>query len=199
VRPDDVFTRAAAGVLASAMRQQSTSGADAGLLPEHWDIREGRGTGEKLNPWPLLQVLYQLEGPEPGVSHVRTRAGADRMFVASGATIEDAYTTTMRLRLKLRGLRGQSTLVTVTGVTALPLRVEYNSDSLLPFGIVPQRRFLPESTGGTEPGWFYDLETGFLMIRLDPSGDDDHLEIRWPDPRERVRVNRVDRSVEPRR
>jgi hypothetical protein len=76
--------------------------------------------------------------------------------------------------------------------------VEYNSDSLIAFGIATQRRFLPESTGGPEPGWFYDLETGFLMIRLRHTGDDDHLEIRWPDPRERVPVQRVDRKVESR-
>jgi len=195
VRPDDLYDRVAEGILSSAMRQQYAAGEDAGLLPESWDVVENRAAGAKLNPWPLLKMMYLVDGLDPYVSQARVRVGADRMFVASGATIENADTTATRLRLKLKWLPGQDTFTTVTGVPELPLRLEYNSEALLSFGVVTRRNYLPESASEAAPGWFYDPDTGFLIVRLRHTGDDDHLEVRWPDPRERAPVNRADRGV----
>jgi len=199
IRTDDLYDRVAEGILASAMRQQYATGEDAGLLPESWDVVENRAGGAKLNPWPLLKVMYLVDGLDPYVSQARVRVGSDRMFVASGATIQNADSTATRLRLKLKWLPGQDSFTTVTGVPVLPLRLEYNSESLFSFGIVTRRNYLPESTSEVAPGWFYDPETGFLIVRLRHTGDDDHLEVRWPDPRERAPVNRADRAVRPHR
>jgi hypothetical protein len=199
IRTDELYDRVAEGILASAMRQQYATGEDAGLLPEHWDVAENRAGGAKVNPWPLLKVMYLVDGLDPYVSQARVRVGSDRLFVASGATIESADTTATRLRLKLKWLPGQDSFTTLTGVPALPLRLEYNSESLFSFGIITRRNLLPETTSETAPGWFYDPDTGFLIVRLRHTGDDDHLEVRWPDPRERAAVNRADRAVRPHR
>lgn len=199
IRTDELYDRVAEGILASAMRQQVTSGEDAGLLPESWDVRENRAAGARVNPWPLLKVMYLLDGLNPYVSQARVRVGSDRMFVASGATIESADTTATRLRLKLKWLPGQDTFTTITGVPELPLRLEYNSESLLSFGIVTHRNYLPETSSEAAPGWFYDPETGFMVVRLRHTGDDDHLEVRWSDPRGRAPINRTDRAIRPHR
>lgn len=199
IRPDDLYDRVSEGILANAMLQQSTTGEDAGLLPEHWNIRENRAEGAKLNPWPLLKVMYLVDGLDPYISQARVRVGSDRMFVASGATIENADTTATRLRLKLKWLPGQDTFTTITGVPELPLRLEYNSEQLFSFGIVTRRNYLPETTSEAAPGWFYDPDTGFMVVRLRHTGDDDHLEVRWPDPRTRAPVNRGDRAIRPHR
>jgi hypothetical protein len=199
IRTDELYDRVAEGILASAMRQQVASGEDAGLLPESWDVRENRAAGARVNPWPLLKVMYLLDGLNPYVSQARVRVGSDRMFVASGATIENADTTATRLRLKLKWLPGQDTFTTITGVPELPLRLEYNSESLLSFGIVTHRNYLPETSSEAAPGWFYDPETGFMVVRLRHTGDDDHLEVRWSDPRGRAPINRTDRAIRPHR
>lgn len=199
LRTDELYDRVAEGILSSAMRQQYATGEDAGLLPEHWDVLENRASGGKVNPWPLLKVMYLVDGLDPYVSQARVRVGSDRLFVASGATIEDADTTATRLRLKLKWLPGQDSFTTFTGVPGLPLRLEYNSESLLSFGVVTRRNYLPETTSETVPGWYYDPETGFMIVRLRHTGDDDHLEVRWPDPRERAPVKRTDRAVRPHR
>lgn len=199
VRRDDLYETIAEGILASAMRQQSASGDAAGLLPEFWNVKDGVPEGRQLNPWPLLEVMHRVAGHNPDASQARVRVGSDRMFVASGAAIPGATTTSMRLRLKLRGLPGSHATTTVAGVPALPLRVEYNSTSPLPFGIKTDHRLLPEGAPEADGSWTYDPDTGLLTVRVRHTGDDDHLEIRWPDPRERAPVKPADRAIRPRR
>jgi len=199
LRPDDLYKNVAEGILAGAMRQQAASGDAAGLLPEFWNVKDGTPEGRQLNPWPLLDVMYRLIGHDPDVSQARVRVGSDRLFVASGAVIADAATTATRLRLKLRGLPGTSATTTITGVPALPLRVEYNSRSALPFGITTDHRLVSEGAPEASGTWSYSPDIGLLIVRVAHIGDDDHLEIRWPDPRERAPVKPADRAIQPHR
>lgn len=197
IRPDPLYDFVSEGILSSAMRQQYTGGGDAGLIPERWNVRENRGEGGKLTPDLLLAVLYVIEDLNTEVSHIRVRVGPDRMFAASGAMIHQADTSSMRLRLKLRWLKGDDTFTTVTGVLAKPLSVQYNSNPLRSKGIPLARHFLPEVDGESQRGWYYDPDAALLILRLPHTGDDDHLEIRWPDPRERSPIDRVDTKVKP--
>jgi hypothetical protein len=199
VRPDGLYDYVSEGIVASAMQQQPLTGEGAGLYPERWRVSENRGESAQLSPDLLLAAMYPLMGYDTEVSHARVRVGPDRIFVASGATIHQADTSAMRVRLKLRWLPGEETYTTITGVVARPLSVEYNSSALISRGIPLRRSFLPEGESEAGVGWSYDPDTGIMILRLRHTGVDDHLEIRWPDPRERTPIDRVDTKVRPRR
>ncbi len=192
VRPDGFYDRVVRSLLASAQSQQPAGGANAGLLPEFWYVRESRAAGRWLTPGLVLAVQAALERRDLDVNHVRVRTGPDRLFVASGAEIDRPTTSSMRLRLNLRGASGQETYTTVTGVAARPIRVEYNSTSLPVIRIPVDRKYLREADQEFGPGWFYDDATGLLTIRVRHTSGDDHLEVRWPDPRTRTPIDRVD-------
>jgi len=183
VRPDALYDYVSEGIVASAARQIPTEGPHAGLLPESWDPATGAAHGLWLAPHLFLAAHYPLIGLETGVSHARVRVGPDRLHVASGATIERATPTAMRLRLNLRWPAGDA-FTTVIGVPVRPLSVEYNSTPLRRYGL-GARSFLAEAESEAEPGWNYDPGTGVLILRLAHTGATDHLEIRWPDPLER--------------
>lgn len=197
VRPDDLYETISEGILSSAMRQQAASGSNAGLLPEFWKVRENQAAGNNLIPDPLLAVLYQRQGLDTDVSHVRARVGPDRLFVASGATITDTETTAMRLRLNLHWIEGNDTFTTVSGVLARPISVQYNSRVIPVLGHPLRRTFLPEATSETERGWYYDPDAELLILRLPHNGGEDHLEIRWPDSRQRTPIDREDIRIKP--
>ena len=200
VRPDGVFEHVSEGIIASAIRQQAAAGADAGLLPSSWGVRENKAAGALAAPDPLARAIYSRMGLDPEVSHARSRVGPDRLFVASGAAINGADTSAMRLRMRLHWLDGEQTWTTITGVTTRPLSVEYNSNPLRSKGLPVQRTFLPEAGAGEgEAGWTYDPDAQLLTLRLGHTGGDDRLEIRWPDARGRSPVKRVDRPVRFRR
>jgi hypothetical protein len=199
VRPDELYEEVYQGILASAMRQQYTSGESTGQYPEFWDIRQNKGEGVKLGPELILALMYSTMGYDPEVSHARVRVGPDRMFVASGATIKEADTTAMRLRLKFHWLENHDAITTITGVPSRPVSVEYNTGALRNIGVPIPRQFQPEAAQEEEPGWYYDPEGGLLVLRLKHTGGNDNLEIRWPDSRFRSPVDRVDTKVRPRR
>lgn len=199
VRPDDVYERVIDSILGSAMRQQSTTGEHAGLLPTTWNLREERGAGPWISPELLLAVLYHRQGLDTDPAYAVARVGPDRMFIGSGAAIVRAETTAARLRLGLRWLPGEDSYLTLDGVPDRPLRVEYNTERLRHLGVPLPRRFLPEVTSEREEGWFYDPESHVLILRLRHTGDEDRLEVRWPDSRERSPVRHSDTRVEKRR
>ena len=192
VRHDGLYDYVSEGILASAQHQQYESGESTGLLPEAWLIRENRGEGAKINPGLILSTQHRIEDLDTDVSAIRVRVGPDRLFVASGATIHQADTSAFRLRLKLRWIGGEETYTTVSGVTDRPLSVTYNNPSLRQKGIPLKRNFLPEATEAEGPGWSYDPNTATLLLRLRHTGNDDNVEIRWPDPKDRSQVDRVD-------
>jgi hypothetical protein len=192
VRPDGLYDYVSEGILSSAMHQQYDSGEWAGLLPEYWMIRENKGGGAKLNPGGILTMQYRVEDLDTGLSAVRARVGPDRLFIASGATIHQADTTAMRLRLKLRWINGEETFTTVSGVTDRPLSITYNNPSLRQKGIPLDRNFLPEAAEPEGPGWSYDPNTSTLLLRLRHTGGEDNVEIRWPDSKDRSPIDRVD-------
>jgi hypothetical protein len=191
VRPDRLHYNAARSIVAGAEYQQ----ASGGELPEHWNVAENRPEGELRSPAPLLAALQAVRDLDTEVGHTRVRVGPDRLFVAGGASVRSADTSAMRLRLNLRWLAGQDTFMTITGVVARPLRVEYNSEELLWTGITLDHRFLSEAESEDERGWFYDEGNRLLILRIPHTGGDDRLEIRWPDPRQRAPVERVDTKV----
>ena len=195
VRPDDFYDRVVRAITASALQQQPATGANAGLLPESWDVRESRPIGGWLTPGPLLAVQASTNRYNMDVSHVRVRTGSDRIVVASGAQIDRPTTSAMRLRLNLRWANGEESYTTVTGVAARPIRVEYNSEILPVIRVPVSRHYLPEANDEFGPGWYFDDDTGLLTIRVRHTSGDDHLEVRWPDPRERTPVDRVDIRV----
>jgi hypothetical protein len=195
VRPDDLHERAARAILASALAQQNAEG----LVPTGWQVRDGQPVGPPVLPDGIINAMYALWGYWPDVDHVRLRAGADRMFVASGAVISRPWTSSMRVRLDLKWLPGEETFTTITGVTDRPVSVEYNSRELLFTGIPLDRRFLPEVESEAQEGWHYDPERAMLILRLRHTGRQDHLEVRWQDPRKRYPVERVDLRVNRRR
>lgn len=195
VRPDGVYDFYSEALVASALHQQFASGPRAGLIPESWNLSESRPEGLALAPRPLLEALYPLQDLNIQPGHVRVRTGGDRMFAASGATLYRAWTSSTRLRLNLRWVEGAPAFLTLTGVADKPLSVQYNSSSLRSFGIPVSRNFLPESQTEGEDGWNYDPQTGLLIMRLRHTGGEDHLEIRWPDPKDRTPIDRVDTKV----
>lgn len=195
VRPDGVYDFASEALVASALHQQFLTGPRAGLLPETWDLRESRPGGLSLAPRPLLEAIYPLQDLNTIPTHVRTRTGGDRLFAAGGATLYRAWTSSTRLRLNLRWVENGYTFLTLTGVQDRPVAVQYNSSSLRHFGIPVRRNFLPEVQTEADEGWNYDPETGLLIMRLRHTGGEDHLEIRWPDPRKRTPIDRVDPKV----
>jgi hypothetical protein len=198
VRPDGLYDYVSEGILASAMRQQHESGELAGLLPEMWNPRENKGAGLNLSPQLVLSALYPLSDLTPQVSHARVRVGPDRMFIASGASIFKVATSAMRARINLKWVDGEA-FTTVIGVPARPISVQYNTSALRRFGIPVSRTFLEEVASESEPGWNYDEETGTLILRLRHTGGEDHLEIRWPDPKDRSPVNKIDTRPRPKR
>jgi hypothetical protein len=132
---------------------------------------------------------------DPSVSHRRIRVGPDRLFVASGAEIRKADSSAMRLRLDLEGHGADATYTTVTGVPVKPMTVEYDTSDWRQRGIPVGRSFLPETDKEGTPGWHYDPEARLLILYLPHRRSGDHLEIRWPDPRERTPIDRVDTKV----
>ncbi|MFN3651029.1 MAG: hypothetical protein ACK47B_15755 [Armatimonadota bacterium] len=199
VRPDALHDYVSEGILSSAMHQMEKAGANAGLYPERWDVRTSAPEGAWLNPEGVLALMYRLQRYNPQVSHLRLRTGADRMFVASGATILEGITTAQRLRLKLRWIRGEDTFTTITGVPERPIRIEINESPLRRFGLPISREFLPEVTEESQVGWYYDELRQLLILRLRHTSREDNIEVRWHDPRERTEVERIDTRVRPRR
>jgi len=198
VRPDALYDDLSGAILASGLLQQAAVGG-SGELPALWNIEASRAEGPHLGPERLLALMYAHLGYDLGLSHVRTRVGPDRLFVASGATLHEADPTSLRLRLMLRGLEGQDAFTTIHGVLSRPLSVEYNESPLRALGIPLRRSFLPEARDEKSQGWYYDEAAGLLILRLPHTGGDDWVEIRWPNPRERVPVERIDTRIKPRR
>lgn len=200
IRPDGLYDYVSEGIVASGMHQQFPSGPRAGLLPQSWDLRENRPEGLALAPRPLLEAMYPLDHLWTQPSHVRLRIGSDRMFAAGGAYLYRPWSSSTRVRLNLRWVEGQDTFLTLTGVPDKPLSVEYNTSRLRRQLDLPiSRNFLPPANENEEPGWTYDPHTGVLILRLRHTGGEDHLEIRWSDPRERTPIERVDPKIRLRR
>lgn len=198
-RDDDLYEKVIHSILASTMHQQATTGAEAGTYPLHWNVVTGQAEGPRLQPDLLLSVIHDRQGYSPEVAHRRIRVGPDRLFVASGATIKQVDSTAFRLRLDFHWLDDTETITTVAGVPGKPLSVEYNTSRLRRRGIPVSRRFLPEATAPEQPGWHYDQESGLLTLRLRHTGGEDELEIRWPNPDERLPIDRIDRRARSRR
>lgn len=200
IRPDGLYDFVSEGIVYSAMHQQFTTGPRAGLLPQAWDLRENRPEGLALAPRPLFEALYPLNHHWLDPSHVRLRIGADRMTAASGAYVYRPWASSTRIRLNMRGVEGQDAFLTLTGVPDKPLKVEYNSSNVhRQIGLPVGRNFLPSVDRETQEGWNYDPETGILIMRLRHTGGEDHLEIRWPDPKDRTPIERVDPRIRTRR
>ncbi len=198
-RDDDLYEKVIHSIVVSTMHQQATMGADAGTYPLHWNVLSGQPEGVRLQPDLLLSVIHDRQGYAPEVSHRRIRVGPDRLFVASGATIKQVDSTAFRLRLDLHWLEDAETITTVAGVPGRPISVEYNTSRLRRRGIPVSRRFLPEADAPEQPGWSYNEETGLLTLRLEHTGGEDELEIRWANPVERFPVDRIDRRARSRR
>jgi hypothetical protein len=197
VRPDSLYTAVADCIVASAMRQQGTSGEQTGLLPQYWSLNDRKGEGTWQSPVPLVDLLAARDAHDPAVGHVRTRVGPDRLFVATGAVIRETLTTGHRLRLKLRWLDDQTTFTVINGVPARPVTVELNRSPLIGPGVPVKRKYLRETEPSATPGWWYDADRGTLTLCLRHTGHDDDLEIRFPDSRERGEIQRVDTRVRP--
>lgn len=195
-RPEALYDYLSEAILASGMRQQYVSGEWAGLIPSYWNVRENEGTGPKVSPESLLRAMYEIQDIPVEVSHNRVRVGPDRMFSASGSGIPETVASAMRLRLKLKWLDEQDTFTTIMGVPVRPLRVEYNSNRLI--GLAPKKRdLIPEVSEESQLGWYYDDEAGILILRLRHHGNTDDVEIRWPDPKDRSPIDRVDPKIRP--
>jgi hypothetical protein len=199
IRPDGLYDFLSEGILASAIHQQVPEGARAGTYPEVWNVRDNKGEGLSLSPQLILAALYPLDDLNAMVSHARVRVGPDRMFIASGASIFKVTTSAMRARINLKWVEGQDAFTTVIGVPARPISVQYNTSALRSYGIPVSRRFLQEVEDESQPGWNYDQETGTLIVRARHTGGEDHLEIRWPDPKDRTPVDRIDIKASPSR
>lgn len=198
-RDDDLYEKVIHAILASAMHQQAATGADAGTFPLRWNVVANQGEGARVPPDLLLSLLHEVEGYDADVSHRRIRVGSDRLFVSTGATIRQAESTAMRLRLDLHWVGNTETITTIAGVPSRPISVEYNTSDLRDRGFPAKRRFLPEATSAEQPGWHYDEVHGVLTLRLRHNGGTDELEIRWPDPKDRFPVDRIDRRANNRR
>ncbi len=199
VRPDPLYDRVSRGILGSAQLQLFRSGDNAGLLSSAWNIADNTPEGVALSPVPVLDLLSAIEGYDTLVSHIRTRVGPDRIYVASGATIEQHSTSSMRLRLRLRWIADQETVTTLTGVRSRPIRVEVNESTLRRLGIPLTQKYLPEAREEGATGWRWDAETGTVTLRLRHTGGGDWVEFRWPDPKDRERVDQPDAKGRPER
>ncbi|MBM3457652.1 MAG: hypothetical protein FJX77_03845 [Armatimonadetes bacterium] len=195
VRKDGLYDFLSEGILSSALSQQSLSGEGNGLLPAGWNIRENRAEGIWTTPLPLLDMVYAIQGYDTLLSHHRNLVGPDRLFVTSGAMIQQTSTTATRLRLKLKWMEHEETITTIAGVPARPLRVEYNGSPYRVAGFPIIQHFLAERGDDQARGWTYDPESRLLTLRLRHTGGADHVEIRWPDSRERFPIDRPDNRI----